>query len=539
MKTLLITILLFLLGCSNTSSRVEGNVIVKTREEIMDIEVNYIEKAPKDSIGLALSGGGVRSASFNIGFLGGLYNRGVLDDIDYISSVSGGGFAAYWYFTKLNWNQEEEENFFKMRELYEIDETVENDLSKYRFQEYLELNMKMGRYPLDASDSSLDSLKTAGSITWRSIYNFPFALVDTLQISRLTENNFTPLPDYMRNSIERIYGFYPEKGNTSMSKSRGEYTNRGEKSWRLEKFGFEELKKMYESNKGLPLWIIGTTADVNNNWPRWTNSWKEAPELSQSYFEFTPITYGNEWYGFHETLKISENISHFVQTSSAAIDSANTYNLKSSGILTSFVSTGNYVELEKESVYLTDGGHSENLGVYPLIKRGVGKIIISDAEYGLGGRLTGLVRLIENLKDEYIFSFEDDEFNNYIMESRIATRKEESDLDLVLPFEVKFPSDLPVVLKGVVVEKTTGNKMEIYYIKLKTVKEEIRKPMEEMTTEDKKLLDKVGIPEDENEKFMEDATSNMWYSPTKYRSYFILGEILGSKVAEVLEKDSN
>lgn len=43
-------------------------------------------------VGLALSGGGVRSASFNLGVLQALHRRGVLARVDYLSTVSGGGW---------------------------------------------------------------------------------------------------------------------------------------------------------------------------------------------------------------------------------------------------------------------------------------------------------------------------------------------------------------------------------------------------------------------------------------------------------------
>jgi hypothetical protein len=43
-------------------------------------------------IGLALSGGGVRSAATNLGLLQGLSERGILSGIDYISTVSGGSY---------------------------------------------------------------------------------------------------------------------------------------------------------------------------------------------------------------------------------------------------------------------------------------------------------------------------------------------------------------------------------------------------------------------------------------------------------------
>jgi len=52
--------------------------------------------------GLALSGGGIRSASFSIGVMKALYDKGLLDDIDVISSVSGGGFASYWLFSSFD-----------------------------------------------------------------------------------------------------------------------------------------------------------------------------------------------------------------------------------------------------------------------------------------------------------------------------------------------------------------------------------------------------------------------------------------------------
>ncbi|MEM9057949.1 MAG: patatin-like phospholipase family protein [Pseudomonadota bacterium] len=47
-----------------------------------------------DTVGLALSGGGIRSAAFNLGVLSALAQRGLLKQVDYLSSVSGGGYIA-------------------------------------------------------------------------------------------------------------------------------------------------------------------------------------------------------------------------------------------------------------------------------------------------------------------------------------------------------------------------------------------------------------------------------------------------------------
>ena len=48
-------------------------------------------------VGLALSGGGVRSATFTLGALQALHERGVLRLFDYLSTVSGGGFTGAWW----------------------------------------------------------------------------------------------------------------------------------------------------------------------------------------------------------------------------------------------------------------------------------------------------------------------------------------------------------------------------------------------------------------------------------------------------------
>lgn len=47
-------------------------------------------------MGLALSGGGIRSATFNLGVLQGLAKLRLLRHFDYVSSVSGGGYIGCW-----------------------------------------------------------------------------------------------------------------------------------------------------------------------------------------------------------------------------------------------------------------------------------------------------------------------------------------------------------------------------------------------------------------------------------------------------------
>ena len=50
------------------------------------------ERTPEDMTGIALSGGGIRSAIFALGVLQALARRGLLGRLDYLSTVSGGGY---------------------------------------------------------------------------------------------------------------------------------------------------------------------------------------------------------------------------------------------------------------------------------------------------------------------------------------------------------------------------------------------------------------------------------------------------------------
>jgi hypothetical protein len=50
----------------------------------------------EDAVGLALSGGGIRSAAFNLGVIQALAEQRLLSSIDYLSTVSGGGYIGSW-----------------------------------------------------------------------------------------------------------------------------------------------------------------------------------------------------------------------------------------------------------------------------------------------------------------------------------------------------------------------------------------------------------------------------------------------------------
>ena len=67
----------------------------------------WIRYTPLDRVGLAFSGGGIRSATFNLGVLKALHELDVLKHVDYLSTVSGGGYiGAWWSAWRARWGKE-------------------------------------------------------------------------------------------------------------------------------------------------------------------------------------------------------------------------------------------------------------------------------------------------------------------------------------------------------------------------------------------------------------------------------------------------
>ena len=51
-------------------------------------------------LGLAISGGGIRSALFSLGVMKAMYDTAALDGVQVLSTVSGGGYNAYWLYSR-------------------------------------------------------------------------------------------------------------------------------------------------------------------------------------------------------------------------------------------------------------------------------------------------------------------------------------------------------------------------------------------------------------------------------------------------------
>src|SRR6266705_778572 len=80
-----------------------GETNMQEREQLLSSKVSDgpLPKDQRQGLGLSLSGGGFRAALFHLGALRRLNELGVLQQIDTISSVSGGSIINAFLATKL------------------------------------------------------------------------------------------------------------------------------------------------------------------------------------------------------------------------------------------------------------------------------------------------------------------------------------------------------------------------------------------------------------------------------------------------------
>ena len=63
---------------------------------ILKVESEALGDPTRPRRALCISGGGIRSATFSLGVIQGLAERGLLRQFDYLSTVSGGGYIGSW-----------------------------------------------------------------------------------------------------------------------------------------------------------------------------------------------------------------------------------------------------------------------------------------------------------------------------------------------------------------------------------------------------------------------------------------------------------
>jgi len=354
------------------------------------------------TLGLALSGGGIRSNAFQLGILGGLHEAEFLTEVDYISAVSGGSWAATAY--KVGRCQtgsapmdERKNNMEGQMTVYTryidhcSDKTffvqLDNAAQGHGYGDPKKIHpcpgpdlcsdgvfsretdtMTVYRYDSQLLLSSYSEI--AGSIKKSLVVTDPLDLDKGFTTReawrRMLKKHFLFNNDVPLSGLERAY---PEKpvtiinathDDTSGLLSSGPITQR-------ENFPFQ-----------LTADSIGTIADCGNTkycfLQRYAAHSTHGPVFLNMQHEDAPPLY----------------LSHAIAMSSG-VSPAKIFGM-SAGLLqwdVEFPVPADQRGKDDDPFYrtrfsLSDGGHSENLGALPLLERGVDLIILSDDDADTG-----------------------------------------------------------------------------------------------------------------------------------------------------------
>jgi len=386
-------------------------------------------------VGLALAGGGTRAGYFAHGVLQGLNDTGLLERVDAISSVSGGSYAAYWYFSK---RLEAQRLGFSPSQIFadclpmwwvearkgKTDNTsltlqalmakardkgspkmpvCSNPLhwepgDPYRWQAHLARWPDMfRREPVFVSGNAQGApvLQVAASV--------PAFFVE-LPLSWLKAIKTSNIPLEYHYGIERVWGLNPEarvfSGTPSTrddKRTKWAYTNAvgklGDRDMHVnaDLGGWDALRAQYSSDKTLPLWILNSTQGQKGLTPD-----------SGHIYEMTPLGHGYGAAGHRYRIE-SPQLAGVPDLGTATLASAafadrqgvSDDRLRDAMDLHKALTWGidiqdRFSPAPAEPLHLSDGGGSENLGLYSLLKRRIPDIIVVDDASDQIGRMDDL-----------------------------------------------------------------------------------------------------------------------------------------------------
>lgn len=437
-----------------------------------------IKSAPlvRKELGLALAGGGTKAADFSLGIIQGLAEAGVMDQIDLLSSVSGGSYAALWYYSRLlpfftttettdppRPRSQQLLDFFQdclpkryptpigatacPTPLTQYDTSTPQD--PYRYQNYLRGYQDIFRGGTESHAFSFNrtgedytqvtfdiSLLTIRSLIAAGLNVLPNILFD---IDRpLWDTMLMPSRTAYNDGIVRTFAAEPPScaqtpdacgPSTQVNKPANLWRGYGNEAPAREKLTFEALKNAYEQAQA-PLWIINTTAGED----RIPFDIRDAKPFQQTSFELTPYGSGSGLFGY--STKRFPDISPIeaVMSSAAFLDSqvksitSPTRNIATTLMKVSTLHWGRSYPnpaistthaflhrllpfpfyffdgrsgVDQIDIHLSDGGQSENLGVYALVNRRAKDIIISDHSFDRGGIMEDICHLKTGLATDW------------------------------------------------------------------------------------------------------------------------------------------
>ncbi|WP_162989585.1 patatin-like phospholipase family protein [Comamonas sp. lk] len=425
------------------------------------LENRYVQDMPDGRpgprIGLALSGGGTKAGMFAHGVLHGLHQSGLLQHVHAISTASGGGYGAYWYFSKkMAWAraQKEGQNQFAFDSIFAdclpawLVNKKDMEDSKYLRNSRQNAIASAQREAAAAAEPRPEAVclrnhhrvasipgGDADPYRWQAhIVRWPDVFTDEITIPTGDKQNSPKrkiagytigafleiVPGFFgaqsavinayETGIERTWGLNPMPRSAADPDKHWAYTNAAGEGHTLRVDGtkntWAELRKMYDTDPSLPVWILNTTQGQKSALPN-----------AYSLYEITPFGHGSARIGRFETLPF-ESITTGVRASAAFLDTQNVDPSLGALVYKGFASLLGAIQWgvnipavdpntgRKGTIRLSDGGPIENTGALSLIRRGVSDLILADSAEDGRGLLEDLCNLRLMLKEEkVIFDF--------------------------------------------------------------------------------------------------------------------------------------
>lgn len=263
--------------------------------------------------GLALSGGGIRSGSYSVGVMKALYDSGLFEELDAISTVSGGGYASYWLYG-----------------LYDPSDNLKFGESAFSTKSFLEntcdLQNVANMYPLSKMAKSFFKSRAGAFDDYRKAIHRTFGVQN-------------------KELKERTVHFYRD----SVKDGRAPYFFVNASMYSQELVDVAKAIEITPEHIGNP--VLG--------YSRWSDG--------------AAINFGDSIaLAAAGKPKVRNDVANFAP---------NVLCLKKKPSQTDDEVDLGRTECKRGPLALWDGGHSENLGALPLIRRGIKNVIIIDAEH--------------------------------------------------------------------------------------------------------------------------------------------------------------
>ncbi len=499
----------------------------------------------KDVIGLAFSGGGIRSATFNLGVLQALEQGDKLQKIDYLSTVSGGGYIGAWYVGHML-NADEEDRFNK--------------------NSVLMFSTDPKKLLLSANDEETASWKDADPVIhMRGHSKFIFDNVYTGALGPATWWLARWVPNFI---FDFALSYKPIKGKFDWHHPFYIYKKKIEKTYIVGNYLDDKktydrilLKDINPTGNKAPYLVIN--ASLRNGFGvvpfEFTRDYCGAPEVgfipTAGFDKAVKKVYFDE-NGKPERVELLERpwpilrktdefpLSSAVTASGAAVDSAG---LKHSWIyepITKFLNlnlryqTRNYSQSlsdwylwpldrlreitidrfytspRSNTLKISDGGHYDNLGVTALVKRRVPTIIVFDASADPQYDYSSLDKTTNKLKKQG-FDLEFDKKSK-----KILTKSNDG----------KYRPPEYSVLKGKIKQNKAANPENRYTADFYYCKASCRNKKSPSSYDPTPLKLPKYVSEYAKDKkaFPHDSTIIQWYKWSQYEAYRQLGFCIGN-----------